>query len=170
MSEKFYALLLRLYPAQFRKDYGNEAMQLFRDRLEDERGLFPRLRLWFDLVCDLAVSIPREYLRPAAPRAVARASMVYPGLYVIEHEPLRLSALFSGGVVTVFAVGIVYGALISQAQAVGAKKYSGGLAGDGNKPGIHETGRFNSDSSMGASAGASLGGSSSGEASDNSNS
>src|SRR5215469_15839129 len=146
MSEKFYALLLRLYPAQFREDYGNEAMQLFRDRLEDERGLFPRLRLWFDLVCDLAVSIPREYLRPAAPRAVARASMVYPGLYVIEHEPLRLSALFSGGVVTVFAVGIVYGALISQAHAIGARKYSPGLAGDGNKPGVHETGRFNSES------------------------
>src|SRR5262249_39142976 len=71
MSEKFYALLLRLYPAQFREDYGNEAMRLFRDRLEDERGFFPRLRLWFDLVCDLTVSIPREYLRPASPRAVA---------------------------------------------------------------------------------------------------
>ena len=78
MSEKFYALLLRLYPAQFREDYGNEAMRLFRDRLEDERGFLPRLRLWFDLVCDLTVSIPREYLRPASPRAVAHASAVYP--------------------------------------------------------------------------------------------
>src|SRR5215475_12006543 len=136
MSEKFYALLLRLYPAQFREDYGNEAMQLFRDRLEDERGFFPRLRLWFDLVCDLTVSIPREYFRSPAPRAVARASMVYPGLYVIEHEPLRLGALFSGGVVTVFAVGIVYAGLMSQAHAIGAKNYSGGLAGDGNKPGV----------------------------------
>src|SRR5215475_852702 len=149
MSEKFYALLLRLYPAQFREDYGNEAMQLFRDRLEDERGFLPRLRLWFDLAYDLTVSIPREYLRPASPRAVARASMVYPGLYVIEHEPLRLSALFSGGVVTVFAVGMVYAALISQAQAIGTKKYSGGLAGDGNKPGIHERARMNSDSGAG---------------------
>src|SRR5215470_12415065 len=117
MSEKFYALLLRLYPAQFREDYGSEAMQLFRDRLEDECGFFPRLRLWFDLVCDLTVSIPREYLRPAAPRAVARASLVYPGLYVIEQEPLRLGALLSGGVLTVFAVGMIYASLLSQANA-----------------------------------------------------
>jgi len=169
MSEKFYALLLRLYPAQFRKDYGNEAMRLFRDRLEDERGFFPRLRLWFDLVCDLTVSIPREYLRPASSRAVARTSAVYPGLYVIELEPLRLSALLSGGVVTVFAVGMVYAALISQAQAIGAKKYSGGLAGDGNKPGIHERARMNSDSGAGYGPSASVA-SSSGEASSNSNS
>ncbi|HJZ65545.1 MAG TPA: S41 family peptidase [Candidatus Acidoferrum sp.] len=160
MSEKFYALLLRLYPAQFREDYGEEALRLFRDRFEDERGFLPRLRLWFDLICDLTVSIPREYLRPASPRAAARTSAVYPGLYVIELEPLRFSALLSGGVVTVFAVGIVYAALISQAQAIGAKKYSGGLAGDGNKPGIHERARLNSDS--GSRAGASAGALSSG--------
>src|SRR5262249_16741458 len=58
---------------------------------------------------------------------------------------------------------IVYAALISQAQAIGPKKYSGGLAGDGNKPGIHEHARMNSDSGSraGASAGAAT---SSGEA------
>src|SRR5262249_3834812 len=132
-------------------------------------GFLPRLRLWFDLVCDLTVSIPREYLRPASPRAVARASAVYPGLYVIELEPLRLSALLWGGVVAVFAVGIVYGALISQAQAIGAKKYSGGLAADGNKPGTHERARMTSDSSAGYGAGRRVG-SSSGEASASANS
>src|SRR5215813_12589857 len=169
MSEKFYALLLHLYPAQFREDYGEEALRLFRDRLEDECGFLPRLRLWFDLICDFTVSIPREYLRPASPRAVARASAVYPGLYVIELEPLRLSALLWGGVVAVFAVGIVYGALISQAQAIGAKKYSGGLAADGNKPGTHERARMTSDSSAGYGAGRRVG-SSSGEASASANS
>ena len=166
MSEKLYALLLRLYPAQFREDYGNEALQLFRDRLEDERGFFPRLRLWFDLVCDLTVSIPREYLRPASPRAVAGASAVYPGLYVIEQEPLRLGALLSASVLTAFSVGMIYASLFSQASA-GAKKYSGGLAGDGNKPGTHERARMNSESSVGS--GASAASSSSGDASSNSN-
>ena len=33
MSEKIYSLLLRLYPARFRQQYGAEALQLFRDRL-----------------------------------------------------------------------------------------------------------------------------------------
>src|SRR5215813_4414908 len=131
MSEKFYALLLRLYPAQFREDYGNEAMQLFRDRLEDERGFFPRLRLWFDLVRDLTISIPREYFRPTAPRAVASGSAIYPGLHVIEDEPLRFGALLSGGILSVLAISTMYGSLLTQAHSTGAKKYSGGLAGDG---------------------------------------
>ena len=45
MSEKIYACLLRLYPARFRQQYGAEALQLFQDRLRDERGLLPKLRL-----------------------------------------------------------------------------------------------------------------------------
>jgi retinol-binding protein 3 len=32
MSEKIYAFLLRLYPVAFREMYGEEALQLFRDR------------------------------------------------------------------------------------------------------------------------------------------
>ena len=31
MSEKIFAFLLRLYPAHFRRAYGDEALQLFRD-------------------------------------------------------------------------------------------------------------------------------------------
>ena len=38
MSEKIYAWLLRLYPSHFRKTYGEEALQLFRDRARDENG------------------------------------------------------------------------------------------------------------------------------------
>jgi hypothetical protein len=63
MSEKLYALLLRLYPSHFRKAYGDQAQQLVRDRLRDESGFFPRLRLWLNLIADLAISIPREHRR-----------------------------------------------------------------------------------------------------------
>ena len=57
MSEKIYAFLLRLYPSRFRQQYGAEAVQLFQDRLRDERGLLPRLRLWIDLISDFAVGV-----------------------------------------------------------------------------------------------------------------
>jgi hypothetical protein len=61
MSEKTYALLLRFYPARFRAKYADAAMELFRDRARDERGLFRQLRLWLDLLKDLVISLPRTY-------------------------------------------------------------------------------------------------------------
>ena len=61
MSEKIYSLLLRLYPRFFREVYGNDAEQLFRDRLRHEQGCGRRMRLWFDLLGDLMASLPREY-------------------------------------------------------------------------------------------------------------
>jgi hypothetical protein len=64
MSENLFRFLLRVYPSQFRKAYGDEAIQLFRDRSRDEKGAYATLRLGFDLVCDFAVTIPRVYLRP----------------------------------------------------------------------------------------------------------
>jgi hypothetical protein len=67
MSENIYACLLRLFPSHFREDYGDEALQLFRDRVRDEKGFFLRVRLWLDLLADLAISVPRQYryVRPA---------------------------------------------------------------------------------------------------------
>ena len=62
MSEKIFSWLLRLYPAHFREAYHEEALQLFRDRLRDERSLLARLRLWCDLFTDFLVSVPHEYL------------------------------------------------------------------------------------------------------------
>jgi hypothetical protein len=66
MSEKIYTWLLKLYPARFRQDYGPSAMQLFRDRLKAERGIFRRCRFWLDVFSDLAISVPREHRRPSS--------------------------------------------------------------------------------------------------------
>ena len=60
MSEKIYAALLRLYPSHFRDLYGEQALQLFRDRARDETGFVRRTRLWLDLVVDLLISVPHE--------------------------------------------------------------------------------------------------------------
>jgi hypothetical protein len=72
MFEKMYIRLLRLYPSRFRKEYGDEALQLIRDRLRDETGFLKRACLCWDLVADAFVSLPKEYrnsyaLREAAP-------------------------------------------------------------------------------------------------------
>ena len=63
MSEKIYSWLLRLYPSQFWAAYGAAGLQLFRDRARDEKGVFPTLRLWLDVLADLAISLPCEYRR-----------------------------------------------------------------------------------------------------------
>ncbi len=56
MFEHFCALLLRLYPAEFRRAYGHEAVQLMRDRARHERGIFLRVRLLMDLAIDLSAT------------------------------------------------------------------------------------------------------------------
>src|SRR5574341_803124 len=60
MFEKLCTLLLRLYPVEFRRAYGREAVQLMRDRARHERGVFLRVRLLMDLAIDLfATSLHR---------------------------------------------------------------------------------------------------------------
>ncbi len=103
MSEKLYAWLLRLYPTHFRETYGDEALQLFRDRARDENGFFPRLRLWLDLLLDVTISLPREYLQAPSPRVAAspwQRLHGVPSFYVLQDEPVRPSALLSGGVLS----------------------------------------------------------------------
>lgn len=99
MFERIYAWLLRLYPSHFRKAYGDEALQLLRDRVRDERGFLPRLRLWLDLVVDLAVSIPQEYRHVQPVLAGVSVQQRFDGLpsfYVLGGESPRFGALLFG--------------------------------------------------------------------------
>src|SRR5262249_11500503 len=114
MSEKFYALLLRLYPSHFCEEYRDEALQLFRDRVRDERGFLARLRFWMDVLVDLLISVPREYLhvpRPAAVASTPQRLWGVPFLYVLQEQPLRPSALLFGGVLSVAAVATMWTSL-----------------------------------------------------------
>jgi len=106
MSEKLYAFFLRLYPAHFREEYGDEALQLFRDRSRDEKGFLPRLHLWFDLLFDVTISLPNEYFHLPAPRTVISVPRLLNGVptfHVLQSKPVRPGALLSGGVLS-FAV------------------------------------------------------------------
>ena len=115
MSEKIYAWFLRLYPSQFREKYGAEALQLLRDRSRDEIGFFRVLRLWLDLLFDLAISIPREYhnVRPALVGSVVRQRVIGgPSFFVLEDGSSRLRAFCFGGIVSLAVLAIVFGWLI----------------------------------------------------------
>ena len=116
MSEKIYAWLLRLYPSHFREKYGDDALQLFRDRSRDEKGIVPSLRLWLDLFADLAISVPREYFH-AEPELVA-ASAQYPFtgtplFYVLRDKSPRPGALVMGGMLSLGAL-VTFSILLSQ--------------------------------------------------------
>ena len=57
LGERLYRRLLRLYPPEFREEYGQEMATLYRDRARAE----PAVSLWFDLVADLARTAPGEW-------------------------------------------------------------------------------------------------------------
>ncbi len=101
MSEKMYALLLRLYPCHFRNEYGAEALELFRDRLRDEQGFLPRLRLWFDVLMDVLLSLPGEYRRkqPAFTSAPIQIPSGIPCFQILESETPSPGMLMSGTII-----------------------------------------------------------------------
>lgn len=111
MLERMYLRLLRLYPAAFQKAFGEEALQLVRDRLRDERGLAARLRLCFDLMTDLAVSVPREfrYAQPSLAGGQAPRLQTGPAFAVLEGKPPTPTSLALAGLFAVaFFAGVGY--------------------------------------------------------------
>jgi len=101
MSERLYSLLLKLYPNHFRRAYGDEALRLVLDRARDEKGFLCRLRLWLDLLVDLAISLPREYSK--APRTrilVANAVNGDPSFRLLTERSLNPALLFVAGLLT----------------------------------------------------------------------
>jgi hypothetical protein len=115
MSEKIYAFLLRLFPSQFRETYGEEALLLFRDRARDETGLSSRARLWFDLLADLVISVPREYFY-AEPELIAASGQRFggtPSFYFLGDNAPRPGALLLGAVLSL-AAALTFSSLLSQ--------------------------------------------------------
>lgn len=55
-AERAYRMLLRVFPARFRVEYGREMTQLFNDRRRDESAR--PVRFWAAMVTDIARSAP----------------------------------------------------------------------------------------------------------------
>jgi len=122
MSERAYALLLRLYPRAFRDRYAQEMMRTFHDRLQHE----PTFRLWIDVLKDAVVSIPYRhwvqnphpiYPPSAAPLRAAYAvvvqamivwtlvGLVTPVVFVaVIPTPWRVAGLIATGVLLPLAL------------------------------------------------------------------
>ncbi len=100
MSERIYAWLLGLYPAHFRRTCGEEALQLFRDRMRHETGFWLKVRLWLDLLTDLAASLPREYGRVADPQPVETA----PYFRLLANESPRRSPFVFGAIISLITL------------------------------------------------------------------
>lgn len=108
MSEKIYVWLLRLYPHRFREDYGDEALQLFRDRARDEKGFLARVQLWLDLLADLVISLPREYHHAEAALIDASAhhsSEGIPSFCVLKSELPHHGSLLFGTLLSLAFLG-----------------------------------------------------------------
>ena len=118
MSEKIFALLLRLYPLRLREECGAEMRQLFRDRCIEERGIFARARLWLDVLVDLAMSIPGESEQPQ--EALADA----PAFAAVSSESPSPGAMLSGALLAaislaVFWIGFAHPGIRRDVGAVG---------------------------------------------------
>src|SRR5579859_4759035 len=100
MSEKMFTRLFRLYPSRFRKQYGDEALQLIRDRLRDETGFFKRARLGWDLVADVFTGLPQAYRNSYAVTESEPASSNsdrIPSFRILDKEPLGRGSILIGG-------------------------------------------------------------------------
>ena len=86
MCERLFALLLRLYPREFRRAYGADALQLIRDRSRDERGVLLQMRLCFDLIADLLV-LSLQRMSPAEPFLIATNASALRAPSLVIHEP-----------------------------------------------------------------------------------
>jgi hypothetical protein len=81
MSERLYALLLKLYPRSFRARYEDEMLRDLRERLRYEGAR----RVWLDILGDAIESVPRQHLlcaphpyypESAAPLRAANATRI----------------------------------------------------------------------------------------------
>jgi len=67
VGERFYSLLLWLYPESFRSRFEHQMLEVFRKQRVDSKyaGPFGGVRFWWDMVWDLLVALPgarRRYL------------------------------------------------------------------------------------------------------------
>jgi putative ABC transport system permease protein len=90
-GERAYRLLLRLYPAELRADYGDELVHFFRERSREPRYRGSPLgapRFWTHILLDLFATAVAERLRSAAAAARARRDHSRRGRHDHSGDPM----------------------------------------------------------------------------------
>jgi putative ABC transport system permease protein len=105
LGSRLYLSLLRLYPREFREEYGAEMARLYRDRARDE-SLF---RLWPVLVADVLRTAPGEQLNVLW-QDVRHAVRLFLRTPIVSATALLTIALAVGGTTAVFS--LVYAVLL----------------------------------------------------------
>jgi len=115
-SEKWFALLLRLYPVHFRRRFEPEMFELFRERRAAARTIPSRARLWVSIVLDALRASLRE--RAPHPRwnlemAMQDVKHAWRGLRRAPAAPFFIVLLIAIGIGSTTAVfSIVHGVLL----------------------------------------------------------
>jgi len=103
-----YGVLLRLYPRDFREEYGEDMAQLLRSQLRDERAV----RVWARTLLDVALTVPSMRLETHMTRGTSA-----PVVYGAATAACLVLAVVAGTSIGVSVVGLA-GVLIFGALAV----------------------------------------------------
>ena len=61
LGTRVFRRLIRLYPETFQARFEDEMMEFYRQRRSEHPGVWGAIRLWFHLLGDAAVSVPRQH-------------------------------------------------------------------------------------------------------------
>ena len=100
---RLYCLLLKLYPARFREEFGAPLERQFADEYRDAVTSGERLRLWLRALADLAATVPAELLREIG-QDLSYAVRVYRRRALVTCLALSALALAIGATTAVFSV------------------------------------------------------------------
>jgi uncharacterized protein involved in exopolysaccharide biosynthesis len=107
-SEKIYCFLLRMYPAEHRREYGASMVQLFRDQCRDasrEVGWRGLVMLWFRTLLDLVKTSALERLA-----ALKGREFLFKSFFIKTRSPLE-------AVITSFVISAVIFLLVVAGSA-----------------------------------------------------
>jgi hypothetical protein len=118
-----YDVLLRLYPREFREEYGEDMAQLHRNQLRDESAT----RVWARTVLDVALTVPSTRLEAHMSRG-APASVIYIAATVACVVVAALVGTSVGLSVVALAGVLVFGGLAAiswrRSRALGVSEHA----------------------------------------------
>ena len=104
-GDRVYRLLLRLYPAEFREQYGRAMADFHRDRVATARRAGDSMvALWLRTCADIAASALAERARDAVPGAVVREQVAQDVAYAVRGLARRPG--FAAIVIATIALGV----------------------------------------------------------------